>query len=309
MKDGTSPAKELLSANKEKLEKLLATVEHSEVIEDFSATTRMHFLKFDGNGQPVIKALAELMFEHAIDYCLNARERPATLSPQESMRLSKAARKLFVHPAATEDDPDQTGEAGELLLYLLIEAVLGAPQVVAKMELKTNPKLEVNGSDGIHMNWSEKDSVVDIYFGEAKLYQDLGSALTSALKSIDKFHEDDILRHELLLVTKQFKYAHDSVKEMAQELLESGVPSEGVRINHACLIGYNWKEYLEIFKSPASQRLTDLTTKYLSDSARIHELCRAKLTSFKSKHVNLVFFFLPFNKVQDFRDAFNAAMD
>ncbi len=304
-----SPALDFLSVNKAKLESLVATVEHSEKIEGLTATTRMHFLKFDGNGKPMIKALAELMFEHAIDYCLNARERPATLTPQESMRLSKAARKLFVHPAYTKDDPDQTGEAGELLLYLLIEAVLGAPQVVAKMELKTNPSLEINGSDGIHMSWSAQDSVVDVYFGESKIYQDLGAALSAALKSIDGFHENDILRHEFLLVTKQFKHAHESVKKMITDLMDNGTPNESIRINHACLIGYNWKDYEEIFKSPAGERFSALRTRYATDATRIHDLCRKKLETFSNKHVNLIFFFMPFEKVQDFRDAFNAAMD
>ncbi|MEL4893647.1 DUF1837 domain-containing protein [Xanthomonas protegens] len=309
MKIPLSLPEKFLSANKEKLESLITSVEHEEQIDGLTAVTHMKFLKFDGNGIPLIKALAELMFQHAIDYCLNARDRPAQLTAQDSMRISKAARKLFVHPPATDEDPDQTGEAGELLLYILIEAILGAPQVVAKMELKTNPSLEVNGSDGIHMTWSESDGLVDVYFGESKIYQDLGAALAAAIKSIDSFHEEDILRHEFLLVTKQFKYAHPEVQDFVTNLMSDGTPHTGIRINHACLIGYNWKEYERILKFPAANRLAEIQEKYAADAGRVHDICRNKLASFKNRHLRLVFFFLPFEKVQDFRDAFNAAMD
>lgn len=308
MNTAPTPA-EFISANKHKLDQIIDSVEHAEKLADLTAVTRMHFLKFDGNGVPLVKALAEFMYEHVIDYCLSARDRPVKLSAQESMRLAKAARKLFVHPPATEDDPDQTGEAGELLLYLLIEAILGAPQVVAKMELKTNPSLEINGSDGIHMTWSESDSVVDVYFGESKIYQDIGAALSAALKSIDSFHEKDILRHELLLVTRQLKHAHDKVKSLVEQLFSSGVPSETIRINHACLIGYNWKIYEDIMKLKAGERLQSLRKAYTEDATRIHSLCQKRAPSFKNKQVNLTFFFLPFENVKDFRNAFNAAME
>ncbi|MGF1747094.1 DUF1837 domain-containing protein [Vibrio minamisatsumaniensis] len=54
--------------------------------------------------------------------------------------MTKEARKLFRHPEIDSENPDRTGEAGELLLFFLIEAILGAPQMVSKMELKTNHK-------------------------------------------------------------------------------------------------------------------------------------------------------------------------
>ena len=68
-------------------------------------------------------------------------------------------------PKITDNSPDKTGEAGETLLFFLMEAVLGAPQLVAKMELKTNSNDEVKGSDGIHVRWNEQDKLVDLYFG------------------------------------------------------------------------------------------------------------------------------------------------
>lgn len=257
----------------------------------------------------MVKALAEVMYTHIIDYCLASRDRCQTLTLQEAAKLTKMARKLFVHPEATPADPDQTGEAGELLLYLLIEAVLNAPQVVAKMELKTNPNLEVNGSDGIHMAWNANESLVEIYFGEAKVYQDMGAAIKAALASIDGFHAKDICRHEMLMVTKHFKHAAPAVKSVVGSLILDGVPTSGVRINHACLIGFNWNEYKAIFSQPTSARLDALKSAYLNAAAKIHSTCDEKLEAFASKHLRLTFFFIPFKNVQDFRTAFNEALD
>ena len=298
----------LISATKANVLKCIDSTEHTEVISGANISTKMHYLKFDGNGKPMVDALAEYMYQHVIDYCLSARSRQAVLTPQESTRLTKNARKLFITPPMSEDDPDQTGEAGELLLYLLLETMLDAPQVVAKMELKTNAKLEVNGSDGIHMAWNDQDALVDIFFGESKIYQDLGAAMTAALKSVDQFHDNDMCRHEFLMVTTHFKHANDEIKNAVKELLADGVPTDGVRINHACLIGYNWSDYKDIFSVPSSDRLKKLQETYLSDAKRIHDICSKKLAAFKNKHVRLHVFFLPFEKVQDFRDAFNKAM-
>ena len=64
--------------------------------------------------------------------------------------------------------------------------------MVAKIDLKTNPKLEVNGSDGIHMKWHPDDKVLDIYFGESKLEQTASSAIKNAFVSMENFHADGL---------------------------------------------------------------------------------------------------------------------
>lgn len=282
---------------------------HEESITGISATTRLHYLKFNGNGELMVTSLAELMYKRIIDYCTEARTRPTLLDAGQAAMYAKRARKLFVHPPATADDPDQTGEAGELLLYMLVETILNAPQVVAKMELKTNPNLEVNGSDGIHMAWNAEDEIVDIYFGEAKLYQDVGAAIKRCLESIDGFHENGLLKHEFLLVTKNFKYADQRIQEAVLKLLEDGIMTEGLRVNHACLIGYSWSKYSEVFSKPAPEKLKHFIDEYTKDAVRLHSILANRLEAFVTKSVRLDVFFLPFSNVQDLRDAFNEALD
>lgn len=299
---------ELLEASKASIQACIDSVEHCEKVDGMHVETRMQCVRFDGNGLPMIEALAEHMYQHVLSYCLHSRDINETPTKQQQAKLTKEARKLFIHPPISEEDPDQTGEAGELLLYLLIETLLEAPQVISKMELKTNTNMEVYGSDGIHMSWNQQDQVVDVYFGESKIYQDIGAALAAALKSINRFHEKKMLAHEFMLVTKHFKHADEKIKKAVASLLASGSPTADLRINHACLIGYNWDEYIEVFKNDPTQRLHELKQRYIADAKRIHDICRAKLTKFRKKHLRLTVFFLPFEDVQKFRDAFNESL-
>jgi hypothetical protein len=269
----------------------------------------MHYIKFDGNGRPAIKALAECLYQHVEDYCIAARNRQEPLSNQDHARLVKEARKYFVHPPATPADPDQTGEAGECLLYMLIEVVLQAPQVVAKMELKTNPHDEVKGSDGIHMAWNSVDGVVEIYFGEAKLHKSISGGLDSAFASIDAFHAEEMDRHEFVMVTKHFKYVDDTLKNAVKELLQDGVPTSGVRMKHAMLIGYNWQHYRGDGTLTGQLLIEDFRRRYVADSKRIHELIQTRFDQFSRKELEFEVFFVPFESVQDLRDAFNDALN
>lgn len=309
MNDDVSRINKLISVDKVHYEHCIDHVDHDESIDGVKTTIRFHYVKFDGNGQPMLGALAETLYDYIIHYCIASRNRDDELTPTQAARLTKDARELFVHPEATEDDPDQTGEAGEILLYFLIESIIGAPQVVSKMELKTNQNKETNGSDGIHMKWSQEDGVVDIYFGEAKIHQSLSGALGSAFKSISSFHDKGMYKHEFLMVTKHFKYADEAIKNEVKKLIVRGEPSSQVRVNHACVIGYNWNEYKELLRKGSEDIEAEFRQIFAKDAPRVANLLNNKFDGFDKKHLNFDFFFMPFISVQKFRDAFNKALD
>lgn len=295
--------------SKEDFDSCIDVIEHSLVIANQRVSVRLHHLKFDGNGQPMVKALAELLYQYILDYCIASRNRKGDLTPAQWTRLVKEARELFRHPSITDKSPDKTGEAGEALLFMLIEAVLKAPQVVAKMELKTNRKDEVKGSDGIHMKWNDRTQMVDIFFGESKLYQSAADAITSAFESIDDFHDNKGYRHEFAMVTKHFKYADSNVQAEIAKYIQLGEPSSDVRLNHACLIGYDWKEFQNLNEVPIDSLNDEFKRRFVDDGERLLKLIDKKFENFKNKHLFLEVFFIPFPSVRDFRNAFNAALD
>ncbi|MES9930503.1 MAG: DUF1837 domain-containing protein [Candidatus Thiodiazotropha sp. 6PDIVS] len=299
----------LLSVDKVDYKHCLDHIDHDQCIDGVKTEIGLHYVKFDANGKPMLGALAETLYEYIIHYCIASRNREDELSPTQAARITKEARQLFIHPEATEDDPDQTGEAGEILLYFLVESILEAPQVVSKMELKTSQNKEIHGSDGIHMKWCENDGIVDVYFGEAKIHQSLSGALGSAFKSISGFHNEGMYKHELLMVTKHFKYADEPIQKEVKKLVIRGEPSAEVRINHACLIGYNWDEYKALLDKGGENIDSEFRTIFKKDASRIVKLLKNRFDDFEKKHLRFDFFFVPFVHVQEFRNAFNKALD
>lgn len=299
----------MLSASRQNYEACIGHVVHHHTCDGVTANMRMHHLKFDANGQPKVIELAKCLVNHAIDYAISARHRPRAMTAQESMKFAQEARKLFRVVAAPEGTADLAGEAGELLLYFLLEAVLEAPQVVAKIELKTNPALEVNGSDGIHMRWHPVDNLVDVYFGESKLYTDVGAALTRAFNSIEVFHANGMRDHEYSMATKFFKGVDDNVKRAVAEVLDTGRPGCGARVNHACLIGYDWTANGLAPLQAAAAIEAEYQRQYLADAPRLHKTLQTRFDNCQRKQFGFEVFFLPFTSVQAFRDAFDAALE
>ncbi|MEZ8391561.1 MULTISPECIES: DUF1837 domain-containing protein [Vibrio] len=298
-----------VSVDKASYDSCIGCIEHNFPIDGFNTNVRLHYLKFNGNGQPMVKALANLLYEYIIDYCISSANRPEVLTARDSARLTKEARKLFRHPKIDDSNPDRTGEAGELLLFFLIEAILGAPQMVSKMELKTNHKDEVKGSDGIHAKYDSHQDIVDFYFGEAKLYVDAKSAIQSAMSSIDDFHRVDMLEHEFTMVTKHFKYSNAETQKAISSLIISGEPGPNARLNHACLIGYNFKDFRNLDGSTPKLITEDFTEKFKQDAQKLIKSLQLKINRMECNHLSFEVFFLPFPSVDEFRNAFNNALD
>lgn len=300
---------EMLAVRRSDFDSCLNIIDHKLKVNSLAAEIRFHHLKFDGNGKPMVAALANKLFEFIIDYCLSMQDRPDKLTTKQAMSLSKEARSLFRHPEISDESPDKTGEAGETLLFFLMEAIIGAPQLVSKMELKTNSNDEVKGSDGIHIKWNDHDSIVDFYFGESKLYKKMSDAIDAALISINDFHENKMYSHEFTMATKHFKYAQEEVKQAIKDLFVSGEPGSGVRINYACLIGFNWSQFSKLQLSSATTINNQFIALVEKALPRWITLLDKKFSTFEKKHLRFDVFFVPFPSVVDFRNEFNKALD
>lgn len=154
------------------------------------ANCRCHFVARDGNGRVRLKALARKLASEVTDYCI-PRSRIAeahehythTGSTEYFSELQRQAKSLFA-------DVDGSGEAGELLILLLMERLLAIPQVLCKMNLKTNPGVHFHGVDGVHVK-ALGGGRLAIYWCESKVYGDFASATRACLKSIAPFLLDD----------------------------------------------------------------------------------------------------------------------
>ena len=292
---------ELLQASTERYDACLDALEETHTVAGLQATARFHHLRLDGNGVPKFRELAECLADHITFYCCTAQKRSGAKTEDELMLLRREARDFF-------RDERRSGEAGEMLLYFLLEAVLGAPQMVTKIALKTNPELETFGSDGIHMKWHEEHGMLDVYFGEAKLYADIGSAMTKAAESIESFHENDMDRFELRMVTSHYKHADNATKYAVLRYVDRASSAVNCRINHACLLGYNWDAYGRLPEGDLDGMIAAFQDHYRTDLPRLHQLLDSRFSRFASKRLRFEIFVLPFTSVDEFRTAFLAAL-
>lgn len=290
-----------LEASRDNYKACLDCLDRTVHIDGVDVNVRFHHLKFDPNGRPKFDDLAKCLADHLIEYSFSARRRGKSIKPRDFSRLNREARELLRRSS-------KSGEAGEMLLYFLQEAVLGAPQMVARIDLKTNPALEVNGSDGIHMKWNDAQQVLDIYHGESKLEKSVSRGLTNAFKSMRNFHVSKLAEHELKLVTSHYKWADSGLKDAVLRFVDRSKSGGDCRVNHACLIGYDWSLYKELVKSNVDNLEEEFRKFYAERAPKLTTLLARRFKKFKLKRIGFEFFFLPFESVEDFRAAFERAV-
>lgn len=288
-----------LQVSKKHCEAHLAHLDTSISLAGANTTLRLHYVQFSPNHEPRFDDLARLLVRHIIRYVLSISTRD-TLTKQLDEPMEG---DLFIKARDFFRKIKDSGEVGELLLFCLMESVLQAPQMVCKMELKTNAKDEVKGSDGIHMNWNTAEDCLNVFIGEAKLYGDIGDALDSAFESIKDFIEKKRQQEELGLVTSHFKYTEAGFKDEVHAYLNGDDANKKFKVTHACLIGWDWNKYVEMTQHPEKFK-SEFPAHYTSYKPNLIKLLDFRLKKFGHLHLSHEFFFIPFQSVQAFRDHF-----
>lgn len=172
--------------------------------------------------------------------------------------LQKALRKLSKHTAK--------GELGELILFTLLDVYLGAPKLLSKVSMKTNPKMPVFGADAVHGQFN--DGQFRLYLGESKLQKGFKTAAKKAARSVESAKSKYQDEFDLLDSYMDFP---DMDKETEQELLSILNPfseTDATDLIHSpCFIGFADPElvatpggvdgFLEAYVGLAKERLEE----------------------------------------------------
>ncbi len=264
-----------------------------------STFVRTHFIAHDANGTPAVEQLAGAMASAALDFCIPRSKIERAHAEYESTRstaaivsLHEQARNLFVKS-------ESSGEGGELLLFLLMERVLQRPQLISKMALKTNTEVHVHGSDGIHATLAD-DGVLDLYWGESKLYKSSSEAFRDCFESIAPYlrPDGDLRRKQDLLLVRE--HLNVTQIELAAHLLEyfdeTNPKTLKVRWNGVCLVGFDHDNY------PNIAALDDMEHEALSKAvSRWHKTVGSRIKEFEIVDVRVDLFCIPMPDVADLR--------
>lgn len=261
----------------------------------------------------MVEPFIDAVGDYIAHFCLPRAEIERVYSKQgllggfdfhaEITRLNQRALNLFRKASA---EANRNGEAGELILFILTEWLLEAPQLVAKMSLKTNTDMPVHGADGIHVKFSPDTGRLILYSGEAKLHKDVRGTISSAVASIADALSHDKIRHELELVQRyiQFSGLAPAARDSLLRYLDPFDEQSNDRFDVVtCLIGFDFEAYSILPKhgNNANQVFSQLAAKCLTEVG-ISMATALKKANLETNHVEL--FLLPVPSVEKLRDRF-----
>lgn len=131
---------------------------------------------------------------------------------------------------------DLKGQFSELLLCILLQHYFRAVPLLRKMAITTNPALERNGADALHVG--EDSGNWRLYLGEAKTFhraqRSSSDAIVECLESILTHYNSH--RKELNLYTYE-DFLSPELETLAQQYQNGEVPD--VEVHLVCLATYN----------------------------------------------------------------------
>lgn len=291
----------------------LRELTHSVTCDFRGVTLRLHFPAIS-QGKATIWEFISVLLDYVTPFALHRHQVDeldksfGEISPQDYRikceRLYREAISLFIR---AQKETNRNGEAGELILYLLTEWILKAPQLLAKLPLKTNRNVPVHGCDGIHIGFIPKKNTLCTYWGESKIYADVDKAIVEAVKSIEKALRPENIEYELALVTRHIETVGLSPEEKSL-VLSFLDPFEqenyNKRINATtCLIGFDFDAYGKLNVDSTEEQFRVLAQE------KLQELAPRVSKALKSAGVAsqiIEFFFFPVPSVKDLRDQFQA---
>ncbi|MBA4087555.1 MAG: hypothetical protein C0491_07110 [Novosphingobium sp.] len=265
-----------------------------------------------GSGGPNIDALIRYIYRSLIPFCLPRGEVKRVLEDAWAAKDSNAiialgdrARELFVR---TRGAALNGGEAGELILFLILEALVKAPLLVSKMSLKTNSNMNVHGRDGIHVRYCPDLRGLVLHLGEAKLHGGLAAAVDDAIKSIVGYLGDLALRtREIDIINGNMDLT--GLAPEAQDYLRATLnpytsPPPVFHTIHTCFVGFNYPAYGQVARLSGDKIETAFREIYAKRAGEIAQLIQKKVGDALPPPSRLRFFVMPFPDLTVFRKAF-----
>jgi hypothetical protein len=301
---------EILSGDPEEIGVHLHLVDRDIEIEGQGVRVHCHCLTLDGNGKISPARLVEYMRDCLADYAIPRSKMAQAKERDQKHNSTRAVMGLFHEARATFTDLAKTGEGGELLLFLLAERFLGLPQILCKMDLKTDPQMHYHGADAIHAGITE-DGVLKLYWGESKMYQSAADAVRECLRSLAPFliedrHEGSVRERDLVLLSDKADLNDPELTNALKAYFDKGSPkSNRVKYCGVALICFD----VAFYPADDAQKVAD----EMIDEARIEiekvvENVSNHLTAEKLSAFEIQLLCVPLPSVDAFRTLFRQTL-
>lgn len=303
MEDYSNDLKSLVRADAAPLESHLEYVTKAHPIPNTNTVMHSHFIVVDQNNHYRMLRLVEAMRARVTDYAIpRSKFRAAQLKDIESgtgfnvTSLHEEAKSLFT-------DLANSGEGGELLLFMIAENLLGLPQLLCKMSLKTDSRDHFKGSDGVYFKIDDQKRLL-LYWGESKIYADLQSSIRACLQSLAPFlvepdNQGSERENDILLLNNFIDLNKPELMDALKEYLGKNSPKN--RKVHYCgiaLCGFQHDCY------QGQKRDTETMTAIIQGEVENwSQRILGRLQEEKLESYEIHFFILAMENADDFRRA------
>ncbi|WP_448103960.1 Hachiman antiphage defense system protein HamA [Pedobacter panaciterrae] len=211
-----------------------------------------------------------------------------------------------------QKQPQTDGKYGELLLFVLVESLLGCKMIAHKIKSLSNYADQIKGGDGIFIgNYRIKDLMYPAYLiGESKVTGSFGLALNEALTSINRFHDtsvrSDFLDNELIVAQEFIKVTSVNLDELYDRLTPTSEAFKKQVLVHPILLMYNtsWFGKFEKVSSTPEELEQAIINKLKNQEGILMNKIVEKVNEYPEiGKVYLDFFVLPCSSVDDFRNS------
>jgi len=299
-----------LTGNPEAIEVHLTLVERDVPIEGHSVKIHCHCLSVDGNGRVQPHRLAEFMRNAVVDYAIPRSKLADAKARDHRFNSTEAVTELVERAKRSFTDLANTGEGGEMLLFLLAERFLKLPQILCKMDLKTDTRMHYHGADGVYAGVTP-EGVLKLYWGESKIYGNASAAIRACLNSLAPFliepeHEEAGRERDLILLSDKADLSNPVLTDALRNYFDkSSVMSRRVQYCGLALVGFDAPFYPEANARAVAEEIVKASRSELTGwSNGIGE--RLKLENLDQMEIEM--FCIPLPSAEGFRAAFLKAM-
>jgi hypothetical protein len=299
-----------LTGDPEALQVHLTLVERDVAIEGHLVKIHCHCLSVDGNGRLQPHRLAEFMRNAIVDYAIPRSKLAEAKARDIKFNSTEAVAELVERAKRSFTDLANTGEGGEMLLFLLAERFLKLPQILCKMDLKTDTRMHFHGADGVYAGVAP-DGILKLYWGESKIYGDASAAFRDCLSSLAPFlieteHEEAERERDIMLLSDKADLSSPGLTDALRKYFDkSSVMSKRVQYCGVALVGFDAPFYPKAEAKAVAEELITASRAAISDwSSSIGK--RLKLEKLDQFEIQV--FCVPLPSAAGFRAAFLKAM-
>lgn len=300
----------VLTGDPEALDVHLTLVNRDVLLDGHGVRIHCHCLTVDANGRLQPHRLAEFMRNAVVDYAIPASKLAEAKARDHKYNSTEAVAELIERAKRSFTDLANTGEGGEMLLYLLAERFLKLPQILCKMDLKTDTRQHYHGADGVYAGVTP-DGILKLYWGESKIYKEASAAIRDCLSSLAPFlvepdHEGSERERDLMLLSDKADLSDPSLTQALRKYFDkSSVMSKRVEYCGVALVGFDASFYPKEDAKAVATQIVDASRSELSVWVkRVGERLKAE----RLEQVHIELFCIPLPSADAFRAAFLKAM-